>query len=86
MQTLKHRSGLLTSTPGSKDWAKRAPTRAMLRAVGFNDEDFNKPLITVACPYTNITPCNYHIRELGDIICSEIENSLGNPFYLVLQW
>lgn len=79
MQKLKHRSGLLTSTPDSPEWVKRAPTRAMLRAVGFTDDDFTKPLITVACPYTNITPCNAHIRDLGDIICNEIENSFGKP-------
>ncbi len=59
MQKLKHRSGLLTSTPDSPEWVKRAPTRAMLRAVGFTDDDFTKPLITVACPYTNITPCTH---------------------------
>jgi dihydroxyacid dehydratase/phosphogluconate dehydratase len=40
----------------------------MLRAVDFTDEDFAKPIITVACPFTNATPCNDHIRELGDIL------------------
>ena len=74
---LKHRSGVLTGTPGGEDWIRRAPARAMLRAVGFTDEDFKKPLITVACPYTDITPCNSHIRDLGDVICSEIKASLG---------
>jgi dihydroxy-acid dehydratase len=74
---LKKRSDLLTSEPGQKDWAKRAPARAMMRAVGFTDEDFTKPLITVACPYTNITPCNAHIRELGDIVSAEIEKIGG---------
>lgn len=74
---LKHRSGKLTGTVGSDDWVRRAPARAMLRAVGFTDEDFTKPLITVACPYTDITPCNAHIRDLGDIICSEIKSGLG---------
>lgn len=76
---LKKRSSLLTSMPGSKDWARRAPARAMMRAVGFTDEDFNKPLITVACPYTNITPCNAHIRDLGDIVFKEIEKTGGKP-------
>jgi dihydroxy-acid dehydratase len=76
-KTLKHRSGQLTGTPGSPDWVRRAPARAMLRAVGFTDEDFTKPLVTVACPYTDITPCNSHIRDLGDIICAEIKNDFG---------
>jgi dihydroxy-acid dehydratase len=63
-RTLKHRSTMLTGTPGGADWAKRAAARAMLRAVDFTDEDFAKPIITVACPFTNATPCNDHIREL----------------------
>ena len=76
---LKQRSGLLTGMPGEKDWVKRAPARAMMRAVGFTDKDFEKPLITVACPYTNITPCNAHIRDLGDIVASGVEKNGGKP-------
>ncbi len=74
---LKDRSNLLTSSPGSPDWIKRAPARAMMRAVGFKDEDFNKPLITIACPYTNITPCNAHIQDLGNIVNESIEKHQG---------
>ena len=77
---LKHRSSLLTGTPGGADWAKRAAARAMLRAVDFTDEDFVKPIVTVACPFTNATPCNDHIRELGDILFREIEEAGGKPF------
>lgn len=76
---MNKRSDLLTGKKGDKDWVRRAPARAMMRAVGFTDKDFGKPLITVACPYTNITPCNAHIRELGDIVYSEIEKSGGKP-------
>lgn len=76
---LKQRSGLLTSRMGERDWVKRAPARAMMRAVGFTDEDFEKPLITVACPYTNITPCNAHIQELGNIVSREVEKAGGKP-------
>lgn len=74
---LKKHSRQLTGTPGSKDWITRAPARGMLRAVGFTDCDFRKPLITLACPYTNITPCNAHIRELGDFLNWEIEKNGG---------
>jgi dihydroxy-acid dehydratase len=77
---LKHRSTMLTGTPGGADWAKRAAARAMLRAVDFTDEDFAKPIITVACPYTNATPCNDHIRNLGDILSREIGNAGGKAF------
>ncbi|MCC2644603.1 MAG: dihydroxy-acid dehydratase, partial [Burkholderiales bacterium] len=79
MSNLKQRSASLTSTPGAKDWVKRSATRAMLRAVGFTDEDFSKPIITIACPYTNITPCNAHIRDLGDIVSNEITHNGGKP-------
>jgi len=77
--SLKQRSNQLTGIPGGNDWIKRAPARAMMRAVGYTDEDFQKPLITVACPYTNITPCNAHIQELGTIISQEIETAGGKP-------
>jgi dihydroxy-acid dehydratase len=77
MTNLKQRSAQLTSTPGDKDWIKRAPSRAMLRAVGFSDEDFTKPIITVACPHTNITPCNAHIRDLGDIVNTAVSDNGG---------
>ncbi|MBI2597219.1 dihydroxy-acid dehydratase [Candidatus Daviesbacteria bacterium] len=76
---LKIRSGELTGTPCSDNWVKRAPARSMFRAVGFKDEDFKKPLITVACPYTNATPCNAHIESLGKIVCDEVEKTGGKP-------
>jgi len=70
---LKNRSSKLTSKPGSADWVKRAPARAMMRAVGYADEDFKKPIVSLACPYTNITPCNSHIQQLGEIMQNELE-------------
>jgi len=78
--TLKHRSQMMTGLPGEKNWPKRAAARAMLRAVGFKDEDFVKPIVTVACPYTNATPCNDHIDKLGKIIVDEVEKAGGKPF------
>ncbi len=74
---LKWRSGTLTGTPGSENWIKRAPARAMFRAVGFTDEDFEKPIVTIACPYTNATPCNAHIQQLGEVALEEIEKNNG---------
>lgn len=78
--SLKTRSEMLTSRPGDKDWSKRAPTRAMMRAVGYTDEDFEKPLVTVSAPYTDITPCNNHVIELGKIIEEEIEREGGKAY------
>lgn len=45
--------------------ANRAPNRAMLRAVGFDDEDFQKPMIGVASTWSEVTPCNVHIDDLA---------------------
>jgi dihydroxy-acid dehydratase len=47
------------------DGAKQTPSRAMLRAVGFQDADFAKPQIGVASTWANLTPCNMHINELA---------------------
>ncbi|MDC3414525.1 dihydroxy-acid dehydratase [Terrihalobacillus insolitus] len=47
------------------DDMKRAPNRAMLRAVGVTDEDFKKPMIGVASTWSEVTPCNMHIDELA---------------------
>jgi len=47
------------------DGAKQSPSRAMLRAVGFQDADFEKPQIGVASTWASLTPCNMHINELA---------------------
>lgn len=50
----------LTTTAG----AGRAPNRAMLRAVGFHDDDFTRPVVGIANLYSDITPCNAHLDRL----------------------
>ncbi|MDP5276685.1 dihydroxy-acid dehydratase [Chengkuizengella axinellae] len=45
--------------------ANKAPNRAMLRAVGFTDEDFKKPMVGVASTWSEVTPCNIHIDKLA---------------------
>ncbi|GGB53591.1 dihydroxy-acid dehydratase [Oceanisphaera marina] len=47
------------------DGPTKAPARAMLRAVGFADEDFNKPQVGIASTWSNLTPCNMHIDKLA---------------------
>lgn len=47
------------------DGADRAPSRAMLRTVGFKDADFKKPQIGIASTWSMVTPCNMHIDELA---------------------
>ena len=45
----------------------RAPNRAMLRAVGFHDDDFTRPMIAVASLFSDITPCNAHLDRLAQL-------------------
>jgi len=47
------------------DGADRAPNRSMLRAVGFADGDFSKPIVGVASTWSMVTPCNMHIDQLA---------------------
>jgi len=47
------------------DGLKQTPSRAMLRATGFQDADFTKPQIGIASTWANVTPCNMHIAELA---------------------
>ncbi|MGP0567086.1 dihydroxy-acid dehydratase [Nitrospina sp. 32_T5] len=56
---------------------RRAPNRAMLRAVGFKDEDFEKPIVGIANGQSNITPCNAGLGKLADIASAEIYNNGG---------
>ncbi len=48
------------------DGPDRAPSRAMLRAVGFSDADFGKSVVGVASTWSMVTPCNMHIDRLAD--------------------
>jgi dihydroxy-acid dehydratase len=48
------------------DGVEQAPSRAMLRAVGFEEEDFNRPQIGIASTWSMITPCNMHIHTLAE--------------------
>ena len=47
------------------DGADRAPSRAMLYAVGFEKEDFEKPQVAVASLWSEVTPCNVHSDKLA---------------------
>ena len=48
------------------DGVAQAPSRAMLRAVGFEDADFAKPQIGIASTWSMVTPCNMHINKLAE--------------------
>jgi len=57
----------------------RAPNRAMLRAVGFGDADFGKPIVGVANGESNITPCNLGLGELAAAASEAIRRAGGMP-------
>ena len=57
----------------------RSPNRAMMRAVGFEDEDFEKPIIAVANAQSNITPCNAGLGELSEAAMAAIRAAGGMP-------
>ncbi|MDD4907404.1 MAG: dihydroxy-acid dehydratase [Methylobacter tundripaludum] len=59
------------------DGMERAPSRAMLHAVGFNNEDFKKPQIGIASTWSMVTPCNMHINKLADAAASGVDNANG---------
>ena len=67
------RSSAITAGPS------RAPARAMLKAVGFTDEDLQRPIIGVANTWIEIGPCNYHLRELGEQVKAGIRAAGGTP-------
>ncbi len=70
---LNHKSRFITQGD------KRSPNRAMLRAVGFTDTDFEKPIIGVANGHSDLTPCNAGLGKLADVAAQEIRKSGGMP-------
>ncbi|WP_427181669.1 dihydroxy-acid dehydratase [Paenibacillus sp. TC-CSREp1] len=59
--------------------ANRVPNRAMLRAVGFQDDDFKKPMIGIASTWSEVTPCNMHINDLAVQAKQGARNNGGAP-------
>jgi dihydroxy-acid dehydratase len=57
----------------------RAPARAMLKAVGFSDDDLRKPLVGVANTWIEIGPCNYHLRRLAAHVKEGIREAGATP-------
>src|SRR5881397_3153134 len=70
---LKHKSHDLTDGPG------RAPARAMLKAVGFTDDDLARPLVGVANTWIETMPCNFHLRALAAKVKDGIRAAGGTP-------
>jgi dihydroxy-acid dehydratase len=69
----KHNSAALTEGPN------RAAARAMLRSVGYSREDLAKPIIGIANTWSEIGPCNFHLRLLADAVKQGIRDAGGTP-------
>ncbi|MGQ9462276.1 MAG: dihydroxy-acid dehydratase [Candidatus Fervidibacter sp.] len=69
----KERSKLLT------EGIEKAPHRAMLRAIGFTDEDLKRPLIGIANTWAEINTCNYHLREIAENVKQGVRDAGGKP-------
>ena len=59
----------------------RTPNRSYLRALGFEDEDFKKPMIGVASTWSEVTPCNMHIDGLARASKQGISEAGASPLY-----
>ncbi len=69
----KTHSNILTEGPS------RAAARAMLRGVGFSKEDLHKPIIGIANTWTEIGPCNFHLRDIAEAVKQGIREAGGTP-------
>src|ERR1700722_2057186 len=70
---MRHRSRILL------DGRDRAPARSMLKAIGFTDEDLQKPIIGVANTWIETMPCNYNLRRLAARVKDGIRAAGGTP-------
>ncbi len=75
----------MTNTPGKThsivltEGPSRAAARAMLRGVGFSKEDLHKPIIGIANTWTEIGPCNFHLRDVAEAVKQGIREAGGTP-------
>jgi dihydroxy-acid dehydratase len=72
-ENMKTRSSVITEGPD------RAPSRAMLKAVGFTDEDLSRPIVGVANTWIEIGPCNFHLRRLAAKVKEGIRAAGATP-------
>jgi dihydroxy-acid dehydratase len=73
---LKHRSRALTEGP------ERAPARAYLKGIGFDDEALSKPIVAVANTWIETMPCNFHLRALAAKVKEGIRAAGATPMEL----
>ncbi len=73
---LKHQSHTITDGPS------RAGARAMLKAIGFTEEDLAKPIVGIANTWIETMPCNYHLRGLAEKVKEGVRAAGGTPMEL----
>jgi dihydroxy-acid dehydratase len=61
------------------DGTSRAAARAMYKAAGYTDDDLSKPMIGIANTWTEIGPCNYHLRDLAEYVKQGVRDAGGTP-------
>ena len=71
---LKHKSAAISLGPD------RAPSRAMLRAVGLGDDDMEKPFVAIANLASDVTPCNVHLTRIAEKAKQGLRNANAVPF------
>ena len=62
-----------------KKGTSRAPARAMLKGAGFTNADLEKPLVGIANTWTEVTPCNMHLRRLAERVKEGVREAGGTP-------
>ena len=73
---LKHHSHIITDGPD------RARARAMLKSIGFTDEDLAKPIVGIANTWIETMPCNFHLRALAEKVKAGVRAAGGTPMEL----
>jgi dihydroxy-acid dehydratase len=76
LRDLKHRSRILTEGPA------RAPARAYLKGIGYDDEALSRPIVGVASTWIETMPCNFHLRALAARVKEGIREAGGTPMEL----
>jgi dihydroxy-acid dehydratase len=62
-----------------KKGISRAPARAMLKATGLTDADLAKPLVAIANTWSDVTPCNFHLRSIAERVREGVRAAGGTP-------
>ncbi|MGH9716474.1 MAG: dihydroxy-acid dehydratase [Candidatus Acidiferrales bacterium] len=76
---MNERNSFEMQSDAIKKGIARAPARAMLKATGLTDADLEKPLVAVANTWTEVMPCNYHLRALAEKVKEGVRAAGGVP-------